>query len=219
MKSPLQNELPGQSEAPADPSSLPRASEMQGTRSLWDRQMGKPRLGKDSWASQRRTGGGRPGQSSAGAQRPSHGKKHGLRRGQLVLPKGPSPLVSKGHTLHPHRDWPPVPWQLPPLPLGSHPAHGSWNCALSNPAVLQSNQGSLGSLPFLCYLGHHSETVGPGLLVVQSGPGLQAQHPAVAVHGKFGGVEALEEWGSTRPQGEAQFQETPTVLTEGVLAG
>lgn len=48
-------------------------------------------------------------------------------------------------------------------------------------------------LPILpsCYLGNHSEEVGPGLLEVQGGPGLEAQHPAVAVHGELGGVWIL----------------------------
>ena len=48
-------------------------------------------------------------------------------------------------------------------------------------------------LPFLpfCYLGNHSDEVGPGLLEVQDGPGLEAQHPAAAVHGELGGARIL----------------------------
>lgn len=50
-------------------------------------------------------------------------------------------------------------------------------------------------LPLLppCYLGNHSDEVGPGLLVVQGGPGLEAQHAAVVVHGELGGVRILQE--------------------------
>lgn len=46
-------------------------------------------------------------------------------------------------------------------------------------------------LPSLYYLGNHSDKMGPGLLIVQGGPRLEAQHTAVAVHGKFGGVWIL----------------------------
>lgn len=48
-------------------------------------------------------------------------------------------------------------------------------------------------IPPSLYLGNHCEEVGPGFLIVQSAPSPEAQHAAVVVHGKRGGVLALEE--------------------------